>query len=437
MLKFLESGSMNRVNIPQMGFDGLDLFLGGRGGFWGLDFPVGGDEELLLHYLRGGAGPFVNLLTYVDLGVGWSLVPVGFEDEDEGLLAKVLVEEEFKKRDFYNTMVQFATYYYVLGRACIIKTYNREGSFYLNLAGGITGLDCVNPLTLDKGSLEAVMRDSSGWVEYVQLQRDGEVSFSQDRVFYRTNNNLSRRSVLGNSPLQGCLSDLRLINRFSVYREQLARKYANLYRVVEIDAQRLKEDTGVLGEAIFTKPGGAQDYLDETASFYREQEEKGSTVATYNWQQIKEASYAGKEVKLNDLETQTLRSIAFKLDIPLDLLMYVQVANRSVMEVLADIFVNKQEKGARNHIYTPIIEEVIQEILTQNNIKGHFTIEYNPFLSKNLLEAAQIIRDIWPTGSITREEIRDRIGLPTQENTINNLDEIKNILLKNGIIQNL
>ena len=119
--------------------------------------------------------------------------------------------------------------------------------------------------------------------------------------------------------------------------------------------------------------------------------------------------------------------------------MYAQVANRSVMEVLADIFVNKQEKGPRNHIYTPIIQEIIQEILTQNNIQGHFTIEYNPFLSKNLLEAAQIIRDIWPTGSITTDEIRDRIGLPTQEKTDKplKLDEIKNVLFKNGIIQKM
>ena len=78
------------------------------------------------------------------------------------------------------------------------------------------------------------MFDITGTKEYVQLQRDGEAYFSQDCVIYRTNNNLSKRSVLGNSPLQSCLTDLRLINRFSVYREQLARKYANFVTITPI-----------------------------------------------------------------------------------------------------------------------------------------------------------------------------------------------------------
>ena len=53
------------------------------------------------------------------------------------------------------------------------------------------------------------------------------------------------------------------------------------------------------------------------------------------------------------MELQTLKNISQCLDIPLDLLRYDQVVNRSVMEVLVDVFVSKQRSGARNHIYTP------------------------------------------------------------------------------------
>ena len=83
------------------------------------------------------------------------------------------------------------------------------------------------------------------------------------------------------------------------------------------------------------------------------------------------------------------------------------------MEVLADIFVNKQRAGARNYVYTPIIEGVVNEILSKNGINdGFLEVEFNPFLSRNLVEAAQIIRDVWPTGSLTPNEIRSQLDLP-------------------------
>ena len=86
-------------------------------------YPVASDQELLAHYMYGSAGPFMDLLTYVDMGVGWTLTPVDFKDEDIGLEAVDIVEKELFKRDFQATMMQFAVYYLVLGRACLIKMF--------------------------------------------------------------------------------------------------------------------------------------------------------------------------------------------------------------------------------------------------------------------------------------------------------------------------
>lgn len=40
------------------------------------NYPVASDQELLSHYIYGSAGPFLDLLTYVDLGVGWTFKPI-------------------------------------------------------------------------------------------------------------------------------------------------------------------------------------------------------------------------------------------------------------------------------------------------------------------------------------------------------------------------
>jgi hypothetical protein len=374
-------------------------------------YPMASDNELLVHYLYGGAGPFVDLLVYVDLGVGWTLKPVDFPDEEKGLDSKVLVEEEFVKRQFQTTMMQFATYYLVLGRSCLIKSYDKGGMFYFDEKSKITGLDCINPMTLTINSIQDVMNDTTGSKEFVQAHHGRKVSFNQDRVIYQTNNNFSRYSVQGISPLQRCITELRLLSRFPGYRQNLARKYSDLRRIIEVKTKEFKE--AAIGEFYLKEMKKSKEYLNDLSNYYAAQEERGNNMSVYDWVNIKESSYAGKEVKLNDLELQTLRNIAFKLDVPLDLLMYSQIVNRSVMEVLADIFVNKQKSGARNYVYTPIIESIANEILSQQGITdGHLTVEYNPFLSKNIVETAAVIRDLWPTGSITVNEIRDKLDLP-------------------------
>jgi hypothetical protein len=65
------------------------------------------------------------------------------------------------------------------------------------------------------------------------------------------------------------------------------------------------------------------------------------------------------------------------------------------------------------YVYTPIIEGVANEILAQHDITGgRLTVEYNPFLSKNIVETASILKDLWPIGCITENEVRSKLDLP-------------------------
>jgi hypothetical protein len=66
------------------------------------------------------------------------------------------------------------------------------------------------------------------------------------------------------------------------------------------------------------------------------------------------------------------------------------------------------EKGPRKFIHTPIIESIANEYLDRNNIiEGRLEVEYNPFLAKNLLEAAQIVGSLWPTGAFSKPDVRE------------------------------
>lgn len=381
------------------------------------DFVVASDMELLQHYLFGCAGPFVDFLVYVDVGVGWSLKPVDFKNEDAGLEARDLVEKELVKRDFRNTMVQFATYYLVLGRACLIKTYNGLNELYFDEDSHVTGLDCINPMSLDVKSIQDVMNDTTGEKPFIQNWKGEPVSFTRDRVIYRTNNNLSRLGVWGVSPLQRCISDLRLALKFPGFRDRLARKYANIFRVIRVDTDKFVQAVGSRANEILRDTNEHTVYLNSVADTYNEQEDKGSSVVSFDWETISDMSFAGKEVNMNAIELETLKNIALCLDLPLDLLRYDQVVNRSVMEVLTDVFVSKQKSGARNHVYTPIIEGVANEILKQYDITvGRLTVEYSPFLSKNKVEEASVIRDIWSTGALSKPEVREALGLPVKMN---------------------
>ncbi|AEG18653.1 phage portal family protein [Methanobacterium paludis] len=380
-----------------------------------LDMPAANEWELILHYTRGGAGPFVDLQNYVDLGIGWTLKPKGFEDEEDGKAAQKLVEEDFRQRDFYTTMMQFGTYFRVLARSVIVKTYNGLGEFYSNPYAGVTGVDCINPMGLTDESIRNVMKDSTGTLKFQQLPIDGASgpSFSQDRVIYRTQNNLSTRAVLGHSAIQRSLTDLRTLARFPHYRNKLGHIYSQIMQSVKIDTAKMGESP--LKSKIMNSWQEAKGLLNDSAKYYQKVAERGGTAAGYDWMDIEQSSFAGKEVKMVELEQQTLESIAFKFGVPLTLLAYAQsqVVNRATLEALTDVFISKQENGVRNSIYTPIIQNTAQEVLYQNDInEGHLEVSYNPFLSKDLLKAAQIVAAAWPTGAISRPEVRGELNLP-------------------------
>jgi hypothetical protein len=387
--------------------------------FWNilqmLDMPAGDEWELLLHYTRGGAQPFIDLQNYIDLGVGWNLKPVGFEDEEDGKEAKRVVDEKFVEMDFYTTMMMFATYFRVLARSVIIKTYNGMGDFYSNKFAGVTGVDCINPMNLTMDSVRAVMKDQTGTVQYQQKPIDGisGPSFTQDRVIYRTQNNLSKKSVYGHSAIQRALTDLRTLTHFPRYRSKLGNIYSQVLQTIKINTKDMGE--GPMKDKILSSAAEAKKYLNDSATYYQKVVDRGGTSAGFDWMDIEQSSFAGKEVKMVELEQQTLESIAFKFGVPLTLLAYAQsqVVNRATLEALTDVFIAKQENGVRNSIYTPIIQNTAQEVLNQNDItEGRLEVQYNPFLSKNLLEAAQIIAAVWPTGAISRPEVRDMINLP-------------------------
>jgi hypothetical protein len=384
------------------------------------DFPIASDNELLLHYLRGAAGPFIDLKVYAELGVGWQLKPAGFEDEESGLEAKKLTEKYFKKIDFYTTMIQHAVFYRVLGRSSIVKTYDKSGGFYYSPKEKVMGIDCINPMTLTDKSIREVMADTTSTKTYEQHaatvdRSDATVTLEADRVIYSTNNPMTRYSPYGNSDLMNSITDLRAIARFPHYRDRLGHKYANLFRVIEIDTEKIAESD--YGKKIKEDVNEAQNYLDDTAQFYRQQEETGGTVAVYDWQKVIEASFAGKEVKLGEIEKSSLESLSFKQKVPMPLLMFSQYVNRDTLRTLAETFISMLEKGSRNFVHTPIIEGIANEYLEMKEInEGRLEVEYNPFLANNLLEAAQIISSVWPTGAFSRPDIREWLDKPILPN---------------------
>lgn len=384
------------------------------------DYPVASENELLVHYLRGGAGPFIDIKLYVELGVGWTLKPVGFEDEEDGQDAKKIVDTKFKEMDFHGTMMELDMFYRVLGRACLVKTYDLNGDFYYNKNEKVTGADSINPMTLTDTSLRNVMADRAGIMPYVQQVtgtdgRSGTVSLEQDRVIYITNNPFAKHSTYGNSDLNNSITDLRTLSRFPHYRDDLARLYSQMHRIVKIDSEKITANE--YGQRLKEDPEEAQKYLDDTAEFYRKQEKEGGTIVVFDWEEVIQSSWAGKEVKLADLERQTLESVAYKQKVPLPLLLFAQYVNRDTLETLNDVFVNVMNNGVRDRVFTPIIESTSQEILDQNEItNGHLEVQYNPFLSKDLLKISQIIGNIWPTGSISRPDIREWLGMIMQPN---------------------
>ena len=295
-----------------------------------------------------------------------------------------------------------------------------DGTFYYSETEKITGYDAISPITLDDTATERALKDTTGNEQFKQIgsginNTPNIVPLDQDRVIYITKNALTNQSVYGSSDLQKCTNDLRTLATFPTHREKLARLYSEIFSIVTVDTEKIGATE--LTEHITSSTKAAQDYLDETAEFYRDQMRKGSVMAVYDWEQFEGKSWAGKEVKLQDLEVTTLDSICTKLGIPMPMLRYSNLVNRDTLPALVDTFIRERENGIRKFFYTPLTEQYCDEVLLQlGYTEGHMEIEYNPFLSKDYVALAGIIAQLYPTGGITNPEIRDMMDLDDELN---------------------
>jgi hypothetical protein len=197
---------------------------------------------------------------------------------------------------------------------------------------------------------------------------------------------------------------------------KLGKKYSELFRIIEVNSEKIAQQG--LGKKITDDVEEAQKYLDDTAEFYRLQEEKGSTAAVFDWEKVIETSFAGKEIKLDDVERSTINSLGFKLGVPIQLMMYAaDLLNRNTLQGLLETFIAGREKGIRTSLYKPIIDDTANKILEINGYtKGRLSSKFNPFLSKDLQVMADIVSKVFPTNSISRPEVRELFDFSSEIN---------------------
>jgi hypothetical protein len=381
------------------------------------DYPIASDYELMKIYLYGGARPFVDFLVYISLGVGWDYRAVGFTDDEAGREAVQLAEKFTKDIKLPQTMKRFATFYEVLGRACIIKTRNLAGGFYSDPNAAVKGVDCVNPMTVTDYSVFQVGLDKTGTVPYQQEDYLGNTfNFDQDRVYWRTQNGLSaeEKSQFGVSRIQGSVGYFRTLAKFPEYQSKLLRLYTEVIQTIIIDTSKME---GPLKDKLMKSNAEAQKFLDETTQYYMKLARQGSIASVFDWFEIVNTTFAGKEVNIDVIEDRVLSGIARNFGVPLALLdaSSAEMLNRSILEAIRDTMIAVEENGTRKLVFQPIIEEIVNEYLASTGVtQGTVECVFNPFLSDNILEAAQIISLIWDTQAMSRPEVRPRIKLPNE-----------------------
>lgn len=357
-------------------------------GMAALDYPSGSEEEFLRHYVLGAGGPFSNFLAYVDVGVDWTYLPVGFASEAEGQEAKMRMEKYADKADLVGTMFSHSIYFEVIGRSCIILTANALGDdFYMDENADITGVDVLNPMTLTTESIRAVKSDRTGTEVYEQVSLDEDekdnpentVTFTQDRVIYRTRSPFTKTSSIhGISMYQNALKELRAVVKFPRYREQIARKMANIFRIYRINTEKLK--LSPMGGKILLDSDSEQAYLMQMQKGIMQQEQRHSSIAMMDWVEIVEQSFGGKEPALGDVEKQTLESLALKLEMPINVMSYGRDVNRATLDTIADFFVQRRKNGAqRKHKKT--IEQICAKAMELWGYSGRLEVVMNPFVA--------------------------------------------------------
>ncbi len=381
------------------------------------NYPVTTDYELLLHYLRGVAGPFIDWITLMDVGCGFELVPKGFESDDDGHEAKKVVENQFEKMELEETMQRYSVFGEVLGRKAIVRTYNENGMFYYNEYERCTGIDAINPLSLDMKRVEQVNYDRTGTIEFVQQAPSKlgspNIKISQDRMDYSTRGTLFRYGVYGHSALANCLTDLRTVAEAPELRLKLMRKQAQVYMHILMDVQELLKTP--MGPEVLKDWKKAETALQDSIDLIKKQEKHGNTFVSYSF--LKPAtvtSASGKTTDFSGTERSTYEVIAMKTGVPIQLLnMNAKDVNRATLEPIIDTFVRTREaSGSRKH-YQKKIAGYAQEIKNQAGIvEGYFQVKFKPFLQKDLVALLERMNLLWNMGAASQTEIRRSQDMP-------------------------
>jgi hypothetical protein len=128
----------------------------------------------------------------------------------------------------------------------------------------------------------------------------------------------------------------------------------------------------------------------------------------------KEVTYAGKEPDLVGLERASMETLAFKTEIPLNVLMYGADVNRATLEKITNFFVKRRANGPQG-VYKAIIEEIANEYLMMRGYnKGKLQVKFNPFLDEDLTMVYAREADFANKvpGVVTNTELRRAIGMP-------------------------
>lgn len=403
--------------LEMLGYDVIDEYLSMD--TMAIDCPTGSEEEFLRHYILGAGGPFTDFVVGVDVGVGFTLKPI-FENKEEGEKAKKRLEEFYEKIDFLSTMTSFATYYEVLGRATIVLTSNALGDdFYQNEHLGITGIDCINPMTFEIESIYKALEDPNGKEPFIQVYtthagKNERIPLPPERVIYATRNKLARKSAIGISMYQNALRELRAIIKFPRFRESIARKLANVFRHYTIDQEAFKNTA--LGRAILTDENAERNYLLSIQKLIMEQESKHSSIATFKWVESNEKTYGGNEPNLEVVEKQNVNMLALKFGIPANIMAYAEDVNRSTLETIAEFFVQRRKNGSQKE-YKTIIESISNLCMEKWGFKGRMEIEFNTFVQEN--EASKMERV-----GLFNQRCPDVLGVKEQREILGRPDEI-------------
>ena len=387
------------------------------------EYPVGSDFEYLLQLFHGGAGPFIELIGELDAGVGWTYIPRGFENEEDGANAVEEAVNFTNKIELVDTIQRTSGYAETLGRVLVVETWNADEGYYVSPQEKCWGVDCVSPLTLDYNSVRQAVYDRTGTKPFIQRNPgyilDSEpttIELEQERCTYIIRGGLSKYGVWGKSAMANCLPDLRALGSAPHLRLKLMEKFAMDYKHYVLNTEKLMKTP--MGTEIMSDWQKSKERIAETKAMVRKQEREGKALITYDFVEPAEiTTYRGKGGDdMSTAETKTLESIAFRFGIPLPLAnMNLKDVNRSTLDTVADTCIKQREmKGGRKK-YKPLIERImLRHIRSQGIDEGWLEMKYNPFLPKDVLAAINKILALIGVEAASRTELRRAADMPDQ-----------------------